>query len=141
MGAPHPNDRVRGENKGRDFLHHTHCSCPLKENGRFSPSSWRWAVVVVATPSLVVSVIPGSCLTRAIPPSLHQSPTSLQLRGSLPFYHCCRRSLSRSPRHCQPSLYIRMTLLPRRLALNQIQFWSDFSQQCCRKADSISIDD
>ncbi len=51
------------------------------------------AVVVVAPPSVIVSIIPGSCLTRAIPPSLHQSPASLQLRGSLSLCCCCRRPL------------------------------------------------
>jgi hypothetical protein len=58
------------------------------------------AAVVVLPPSGVVSVIPGSCLTRAITPLLRRCP------------------LSRSPHR----LCIRMMLLPRRSALNQIHF-------------------
>jgi len=33
-------ERTRGETSST--ARHTHCSCPFKENGRFSPSSWRW---------------------------------------------------------------------------------------------------
>ena len=77
----------RGENKGRDFLHHTPHALLLSLQGKWSFLSLvvavavaAAAVVVVPPPSVIVSIIPGLCLTQAIPPLLHQSPASLQLR-------------------------------------------------------------
>ena len=68
----------------------------------------------------LVSNSSNSNITLAV--SVSCLPPAPWQPSSLPLHHCCRRPLSCSPRRHPPSLYIRMTLLPRRSVLNQIHF-------------------